>query len=110
MNPLAVELLLAPRSPGTAELPLGILLDGLVVVEPARLLVVITFSEIEDVSIDAPAVRTPGLLGAAPVPLRLAVFDARVVLRVHGGQSVAPSLARATGPVWTQPRFRGPAR
>jgi hypothetical protein len=52
-----------------AELPVRPLLEGLNAMQPARLLVVIEFPEIEDVSIDAPAVRTPVLLGDAPCRL-----------------------------------------
>jgi hypothetical protein len=85
------------REQGEAELAVAALLDGLDAAQPAGLLAVVDLPEVQEVSIDYPAVGAPVLLSDAPVPMLLAVFDAGMALQVHGGQSVPQFPARAKG-------------
>ena len=86
------------------------LLDGLDTPEPAGLLTVVDLPEVQEVSIDDPAVGAPVLLGDTPVPVFLAVLETGMALEVHDGGSVAQSPARAKGVGLDPARFPYPPR
>jgi len=96
------------REQGQAELAVRAFLDGLDAAQPTGLLAVVDLAQVQEVPIDRPAVGAPVLLGDAPVPMLLAVFDAGVALQVHGGRSVAQFPARAKGVGLDPAAFSGP--